>query len=345
MRRVTALLLASASAHAMGSINRTTIPVPGGFVQAGVTPVGKGAFPIVGSDFEPYFDGPDDDFNEVAFAGPGPVLQAASASTANSSGSASAEAGMGVMRFVATNMAPNAGFGNAGAHGGFKENFVVTGGTPGAQAWMLVDVSVHGTMDAAGFAGRALLTMGAFKDDQELRSSEPFWDNGASDAIGTDRQRAQWAIATASFNASDSRVVNDMITFSVPVTLGQPFNLGMYGFADAGKRSSSGVAGSSSASVNFGNGIACAGARVVDAGGAVIPGAVISGDSGVNWAAGVACPADLAAPYGTLDFFDVSAFLSAYNAHDPAADLAAPFGTFDFFDVSAFLSAYNAGCP
>lgn len=55
--------------------------------------------------------------------------------------------------------------------------------------------------------------------------------------------------------------------------------------------------------------------------------------------------ADLAAPYGVLNFFDVSAFLSAYNAHDLQADLAAPYGSFNFFDVSAFLSSYTTGCP
>lgn len=57
------------------------------------------------------------------------------------------------------------------------------------------------------------------------------------------------------------------------------------------------------------------------------------------------CPADLAEPLGTLNFFDVAAFLSAYNTQDAAADFAAPFGTFNFFDVAAFLAAYNAGCP
>jgi len=30
---------------------------------------------------------------------------------------------------------------------------------------------------------------------------------------------------------------------------------------------------------------------------------------------------------------------------DAAADLAAPFGTFDFTDVVAFLSAFGSGCP
>jgi hypothetical protein len=47
---------------------------------------------------------------------------------------------------------------------------------------------------------------------------------------------------------------------------------------------------------------------------------------------------------GLLNFFDVSAFIAAYNAADPAADLAAPFGTFNFFDISAFIALYNAGC-
>lgn len=54
--------------------------------------------------------------------------------------------------------------------------------------------------------------------------------------------------------------------------------------------------------------------------------------------------ADLAEPYGTLNFFDVSAFLSAFNSADAAADFNSD-GSFDFFDVSAFLSTYNAGCP
>lgn len=70
-------------------------------------------------------------------------------------------------------------------------------------------------------------------------------------------------------------------------------------------------------------------------------------DPGVEIAAGapMGCnDADLAEPFGELDFFDVSAFLVAYNAMDPAADLNGD-GAFDFFDVSAFLTAFNAGCP
>jgi len=65
-------------------------------------------------------------------------------------------------------------------------------------------------------------------------------------------------------------------------------------------------------------------------------------DMGASEAEGV-CPADLTGN-GTLDFFDVSAFLGAYNAMNPVADFTGD-GVLNFFDVSAFLGAYNAGCP
>ena len=55
------------------------------------------------------------------------------------------------------------------------------------------------------------------------------------------------------------------------------------------------------------------------------------------------CPGDLNGD-GMLNFFDVSAFLTAYNAMDPTADFNND-GMFNFFDVSAFLQAYNMGCP
>ena len=62
-----------------------------------------------------------------------------------------------------------------------------------------------------------------------------------------------------------------------------------------------------------------------------------------GFGSGDACPADLNGD-GVLDFFDVSAFLSAFNAQDPIADFDRN-DEWNFFDVSAFLSAYNAGCP
>lgn len=56
----------------------------------------------------------------------------------------------------------------------------------------------------------------------------------------------------------------------------------------------------------------------------------------------IVCPADLTGD-GSLDFFDVSAFLSAFIIHDPMADFTDD-GRFDFFDVSAFLDAFGTDC-
>ena len=58
---------------------------------------------------------------------------------------------------------------------------------------------------------------------------------------------------------------------------------------------------------------------------------------------GGGCPADFNGD-GVANFFDVSAFLSAFNAGDPSADVNDD-GAVNFFDVSQFLGDFNAGCP
>ncbi len=57
------------------------------------------------------------------------------------------------------------------------------------------------------------------------------------------------------------------------------------------------------------------------------------------------CPADMAEPYGILDFSDVFAFLVAFGNEEPAADLAPTFGVWDFSDVFEFLVSFGNGCP
>ena len=61
--------------------------------------------------------------------------------------------------------------------------------------------------------------------------------------------------------------------------------------------------------------------------------------------AGGECAPDLAEPFGILNFFDLSAFIAAFNAMDPAADVAPPSGVFNFFDVAEYIALFNAGCP
>ena len=54
--------------------------------------------------------------------------------------------------------------------------------------------------------------------------------------------------------------------------------------------------------------------------------------------------ADFAAPYGSLNFLDTSAFIVAFGANDPSADLNDD-ETVNFLDYSVFLSIYGGGCP
>lgn len=65
-------------------------------------------------------------------------------------------------------------------------------------------------------------------------------------------------------------------------------------------------------------------------------------NTGTELIVGQTCPSDQNLD-GTLDFFDISSFLTAYGAMDPAADFNED-GQFDFFDISAFLVAYSEGC-
>lgn len=55
--------------------------------------------------------------------------------------------------------------------------------------------------------------------------------------------------------------------------------------------------------------------------------------------------ADLAEPFGVLDFSDVTLFLSAFGSMESEADLSEPIGVWDFSDVVAFLNAFGVGCP
>ncbi|MFG0247079.1 MAG: S8 family serine peptidase [Phycisphaerales bacterium JB052] len=65
---------------------------------------------------------------------------------------------------------------------------------------------------------------------------------------------------------------------------------------------------------------------------------------GVEAPSSACSAADIAEPFGELNFFDVSAFLSAFSANEPAADLNGD-GQYNFFDVSDYLTQFNAGCP
>ncbi len=54
--------------------------------------------------------------------------------------------------------------------------------------------------------------------------------------------------------------------------------------------------------------------------------------------------ADIAEPFGALNFFDISEFLSVFSSGDLAADMNED-GVLNFFDISDFLGVFSSGCP
>ncbi len=58
----------------------------------------------------------------------------------------------------------------------------------------------------------------------------------------------------------------------------------------------------------------------------------------------VAWPADLAAPYGVVNVFDVMAFVDLYNQQSQLADLVDN-DIFNIFDIMEYINLYNQGCP
>jgi len=56
------------------------------------------------------------------------------------------------------------------------------------------------------------------------------------------------------------------------------------------------------------------------------------------------CGADVAEPYGVLNFFDIAEFIAQFVAGDLSADLDDN-GVLNFFDVSDYVTRFNAGCP
>lgn len=57
----------------------------------------------------------------------------------------------------------------------------------------------------------------------------------------------------------------------------------------------------------------------------------------------VPCRADINAD-SAIDAGDVTLFVNAFNASNPAADIDAN-GSIDFADVTDFIAAFNQGCP
>lgn len=335
--------------NARAGISKNNVPFPGGFGQAA-------AFSNTNANVSPGNDlqtmlGTPKDFQEAAFGPGGSTSVAAAYQSGQINNAVSATFGYGYLTANASDAFPdNAAFSTAAANGGWKETFTVSHPTlTGQSGYMVFRVHGKGNIVATNLTGSGYLTANPFKNNLIL-TQNMYFDVGGSDLIGTSSQYARWG--HASFGTNTSRTFDGVTTFSVPVTFGTSFDLGVYAMVVAGQRSSGGLGGTSSATIHAEFNWDGLVGIFNDAG--PVSGATVVSGSGKDWGgASGSCPSDLNGD-GLVDDADFTIFVVAYNILD-CADPAMPAGCpadvngdalVDDADFTLFVVAYNALiCP
>ena len=233
-----ALLLTLPGAHAGPS--QGSIAVPGGFASACASEISSGVTYTPGQDLTATFNPWPGRFTcrSETFGGAGGVASAdARWSSSGVDNGTVIRAEMGVIKLAADSTARNIlPFPIAVSGGGGSDQMVVNldGQAGEAGVWTL-QMAVDGHLLAAG--GAAQLQMNAYGNNHELSLPVTGFDPGNSDGLTTDRQRVQWAVAR-----TGDRMIDDLVTFAVPVTIGQSFSWGVYATLKAGTAAEGGLA-------------------------------------------------------------------------------------------------------
>lgn len=332
-------------AGAFAGISRLNVPFPGGFGQAAAFSNTNGTI-SPGNDLQTMLGVPKD-FQEALFGPGGSTSVSAAYQSGQISNSVGATYGFGYLTADAADAFPDsASFSAAAANGGWKETFTVSHPTlTGQSGYMVFRVHGKGNIVARNLTGSGYLIANPFKDNV-LLSQNMYFDRGDSDLIGTSNQYARWA--HASFGTTTTRAFDGITTFSVPVTFGTSFSLGVYAMVVAGQRSSGGLGGTSSATIHAEFNWDGLVGVFNDAG--PIEGATVTSESGKDWrGASGACPSDLNGD-GLVDDSDFTLFVAGYNildCADPAMPAGCPAdvngdGLVDDADFVVFVVAYNA---
>ena len=289
------LVVALAGAVALSALpaaagpSQAGVSPPGGFVAACASEVSDGGQFLPGSDLAAKFTGYPgrSSCQGQYFAGTAGSTAQASYSTAAVQTASSVGGTMGTIGFAASTLAPsNSMHAVSASGGGWSDRLVVDlAGHSGESAIWLYTMQVGGTMASTGAGvASASVRLSGFKNKEELFASVPGFDQGNSDGVVTDRQRVNWG---ASQNVS--RVVDDLVTFAVPVTLGQSFVWGVYATASASV-GFSGIAGNGSSRLDFIDGLQYGGAAGLFIGGVEMNGYTLQSDSGIDWMQAAAVP-------------------------------------------------------
>jgi hypothetical protein len=246
----------------------------------------------------------DGNCQQSVFSGSGNATAAATyadipAQTANHS---QGSAALKQFHLSASNSAPNnSNFAAAGANGGWTETLYANAlNQTGHLGIAVVKIDVTGFLEAHGFAGSSQFALTAYKNKNQLDiyNIQGLFNNGAqSSPISTDRQTAVWNVATDYYYISGTgtkdayATINDVVEFAIPVVVGESFSFGVYGYAQAGMRSASGVAGISTADTDFSHTVTWGGlVGIYDMNHNLMSGATLTSASGEDWTRPLAAP-------------------------------------------------------
>jgi len=205
------------------------------------------------------------------------------------------------------------------AHGGWVDTVTVTSANPllnGTQAIWLFKVNVTSTFDVSGFNGYGAVELEPYINQLRLPANAPGYDDGQfNHPISTDRQHAQWQLGVPFIGATAHTGFVDTATFAAQITLGTPFDLGIFslGWAVAGTNSgfqSIGSTGEFGGTVTWGGSAGLTGTNGVSLGAFEV-----TSLSGTNWVQPIPIP-------GLVWLVALCAAGSTgyrRNAHDPAA--------------------------
>lgn len=283
MRLAAVALCALLSAAAQAAPRQQDVVPPGGFLNVCAAPSGGGSGFWAGDDITGQFA--SGNCNAHYFTTGGPVSGSASSSAPSISNSSAGAARMGWVQMVAENHSPAATFfAHAGVNGGYTDNLAVNlAGHAGESGYLLVRVAVMGTMWATAETGSAGFEVVPYVNKALISAANPGYDDGSSNHLwSTDRQVGAWAVASA---PDASMTVNEVVTFSLPVVIGQSMDVGLYANADAGQRSSGGFPGwMANSGMQFTSFLAGA-SLMLD--GQAVQGFSINSASGLDWSVGV----------------------------------------------------------
>lgn len=275
-----ALLTATA---ALAGPGQGSLVLPGGYATACASEISSSSL-LPGNDIAAHFvqfPGRNACQSQVFGGAAGQAGAAASWAAPDLANQSAIDVRMGRIGMLAQNDAPGGYtylFPVGVASGGWGDRLRVDlPGLEGQAAVWRFTIDVSGSMLNAQ-AGATSLEMTAFKDRVELRNNVPGYDRGDSDPRATEWQRVGYG---ARYGAD--RLVLDVVTFAVPVTIGQSFDWGVFATLQAGASSYGASPSRSTALADFSQTLDYGGSAGLYIGDQPMQGWSLVSDSGVDW--------------------------------------------------------------